>query len=154
MLLLSTKRIPHFGRKVRGSCCCFCCILVDIHTPHSSLVTFKGADPVASVPLAQHRFAIFTCRDGIVDAVGVDLGESEEDHWPSVSRTGEGGLPQAAHPCSCLILLDGMSIGPRRSPSLGQQSSKPAVGATFKPGTPLLQLVKQQMSLKKCYQAV
>ena len=46
------------------------------------------------------------------------------------------------------ILLDGMSIGPRRSPSLGQQSSKPAVGATFKPETPLMQLVKQQMSAK------
>ena len=35
---------------------------------------------------------------------------------------------------TCLILLDGMSIGPRRSPSLGQQSSKPAGRRNFQTG--------------------
>merc|ERR1712223_108858 len=101
-LLLSTECVPHLGGKVGSPCGGFCGVLVYVHTPHSSLVALKGADPVTSVSLTQHRFSVFAGGYGVVDAVGVDLGEGEEDHRPGVTRAGQGSLPQAAHPSSCI----------------------------------------------------
>ena len=43
-----------------------------------------------------------------------------------------------------IILLDGMSIGPRRSPSLGQQSFKPAGRRNFQTRDPAIGEKKQK----------